>query len=80
MKVLKRNGEYEDVSFDKVLNRLKKIYYEQFSETDIFKIPKVEKDYNHAYHLYPLQIDFDKKEQKRNKTYIKSSKSQKQNG
>ena len=31
MRVVKRNGDYEDVSFDKVLNRLKKL---SFKETD----------------------------------------------
>ena len=42
-----------------------KIYDKEFSGEDIFKIPKVEKNYSHAYHLYPLQIDFDKKDQKK---------------
>ena len=42
-----------------------KIYDKEFSGKDIFKIPKVEKNYSHAYHLYPLQIDFVKKDQKK---------------
>ena len=54
-----------------------KIYDKEFSGKDIFKIPKVEKNYSHAYHLYPLQINFDKKNQKRrlfNQLYKNNSK------
>ena len=35
-----------------------KIYDEEFSKSTIFTIPKVGKNYSHAYHLYPLLINF----------------------
>jgi len=52
--------------FIKRKREIAKIYDEQFSEDSIFKIPKVEKNYGHAYHLYPLQINFGKESEKKN--------------
>ena len=48
---------------DKFVNVRRKIahqYDKIFSNNDIFTIPKVKKDVTHAYHLYPLLIDFKK--------------------
>ncbi|MEO2044483.1 MAG: DegT/DnrJ/EryC1/StrS family aminotransferase, partial [Nitrospinaceae bacterium] len=36
------------------------IYDKSFSIVDNLKIPKAQNSVKHAYHLYPLQIDFDK--------------------
>lgn len=58
--------------FVKRRKEIAKIYDEEFSGEEIFKIPRVGKNYSHAYHLYPLQINFFKKNQKRdffNKLY-----------
>ena len=39
---------------------LARIYDAHFEGNDIFQIPKVHKNNQHAYHLYPLLINFDK--------------------
>jgi len=51
--------------FIKRKKEIARIYDEQFSRDSIFKIPKVEKNYGHAYHLYPLQINFNQENEKR---------------
>ena len=46
---------------DKFVKRRKeiaKIYDQFFSEYIIFSIPTIRENSSHAYHLYPLQIDF----------------------
>jgi len=40
--------------------KIAKIYDESFFNVDHLKIPKTHNYAEHAYHLYPLQIDFDK--------------------
>ena len=40
--------------------KIAKIYDKSFSIVDNLKIPKAHNSVKHAYHLYPLQIDFDK--------------------
>lgn len=47
-------------NFVKRRNEIATYYDEQFKNDNRFIIPKVEKDVKHAYHLYPLQIKFDK--------------------
>ena len=39
---------------------ISKRYNESFSAIDILTIPKINSSIKHSYHLYPLQIDFDK--------------------
>ncbi len=51
--------------FIKRKREIAKLYDEQFSKNNIYKIPSVEKNYGHAYHLYPLQINFNKEKEKR---------------
>lgn len=41
--------------------KIAKIYNEAFSDISIFTTPKIKKNIFHAYHLYPLLIDFKKK-------------------
>ena len=45
--------------FLKRRNEVAKMYNKAFSNDMRFKIPGMEKNYTHAYHLYPLQINFD---------------------
>ena len=40
-------------------NEVAKMYNKAFSNDMRFKIPGMKKNYTHAYHLYPLQINFD---------------------
>ena len=47
-------------SFVQKRNAIAKKYNESFSNYDNLKIPKTHSSVDHAYHLYPLQIDFDK--------------------
>jgi len=47
-------------NFVKRRNEIAEFYNEQFSNDDRFLIPKVDSNVKHAYHLYPLQIKFDK--------------------
>ena len=49
--------------------KIAKRYDESFSGIDILKIPKTNSSINHAYHLYPLQIDFHKLSFKRSKEH-----------
>ena len=51
--------------FIKRKKEIAKIYDEHFSSDEIFKIPKVEKNYGHAYHLYPLQVNFYRENEKK---------------
>ena len=45
--------------FLKRRNEVAKMYNKAFSNDMRFKIPDMKKNYTHAYHLYPLQINFD---------------------
>lgn len=45
--------------FLKRRNKIAKMYNKTFSNDIRFKIPKAKTNYTHAYHLYPLQINFD---------------------
>ena len=45
--------------FLKRKNEVAKMYNKAFSNDMRFKIPDIKKNYTHAYHLYPLQINFD---------------------
>ena len=45
--------------FLKRRNEIAKMYNKAFSNDMRFKIPDLKKNYTHAYHLYPLQINFD---------------------
>lgn len=50
-------------SLNKFLKRrreIAKIYDTEFNNNNIFVTPKSSKNCNHSYHLYPLQINFDK--------------------
>lgn len=47
-------------NFVKRRNEIAEFYNEQFSNDDRFLIPIVDSNVKHAYHLYPLQIKFDK--------------------
>tara|TARA_Y100000310_G_C20636514_1_gene791461 strand:+ start:356 stop:1519 length:1164 start_codon:yes stop_codon:yes gene_type:complete len=56
-------GSSQLKKLDKFLHKrrgIAKKYDELFSNIDTLKIPKVTDSIGHAYHLYPLQIDFDK--------------------
>ena len=46
--------------FIKRRNEIAKIYNNKLKDSDLFTIPKVQKNISHAYHLYPLKIRFDK--------------------
>ena len=46
--------------FIKKRKKIASIYDNEFSNTDIFTIPKVGKIVSHAYHIYPLLINFNK--------------------
>ena len=46
--------------FIKRRNEIAKIYNNKLKNSDLFEIPKVQKNISHAYHLYPLKIRFDK--------------------
>ena len=45
--------------------KIAKIYDSNLSDDNFFTTPKVKKEFKHAYHLYPLQINFDTKQQKK---------------
>ena len=45
--------------FIKRRKKIAKIYDQLFSNYIIFSTPKIRENSSHAYHLYPLQIDFD---------------------
>jgi perosamine synthetase len=47
-------------SFVEKRREIAKIYDESFFNVDNLKIPKTNNFVNHSYHLYPLQIDFEK--------------------
>ena len=47
-------------SFIQKRREIAKQYDESFPNIDFLKIPKVQNAVEHSYHLYPLQIDFDK--------------------
>lgn len=44
--------------FIKKRRKIANIYNKAFAHDSRFEIPKVEKNYTHSYHLYPLQIKF----------------------
>ena len=46
--------------FIKRRQKIAKIYDKAFANDNRFKVTKVENNYKHSYHLYPLQINFDK--------------------
>ena len=41
-------------------NKIAKFYNDIFKNNSLFTIPKVKKNFYHAYHLYPLLVDFKK--------------------
>jgi len=47
-------------SFIQKRREIAKQYDDSFSNIDFLKTPKVQNGIEHSYHLYPLQIDFDK--------------------
>jgi len=47
-------------SFNQKRREIAKLYDNSLSNIDCLKIPKVQDTIEHAYHLYPLQIDFEK--------------------
>ena len=47
-------------SFIQKRRKIAKRYDDSFSNIDSLRIPKVQSDIEHSYHLYPLQIDFEK--------------------
>ena len=51
--------------FVKRKKQIAKIYNSEFSNRNIFTTPKVDKNSQHAYHLYPLLINFDNLNQKK---------------
>jgi len=51
--------------FIKKRKEIAQIYNSSFYENDFLKIPKVTIGYGHAYHLYPLQINFRNLDQKK---------------
>ena len=51
--------------FIKKRKEIAKIYNKHFSQNNFYKIPEVEKYNSHAYHLYPLQINFKSNNQKK---------------
>lgn len=51
--------------FVKRKKEIARIYDKHFSNDRIFKIPKIKKNYGHAYHLYPLQINFYRENEKK---------------
>jgi len=60
--------------FIKKRKEIAKIYNKHFSQNNFYKIPEVEKYNSHAYHLYPLQINFKSNNQKK-KLFKKLNKS-----
>ena len=46
--------------FLKKRKEIAKIYNQEFSGSSLFTVPKLQKGISHAYHLYPLLIDFQK--------------------
>ena len=50
----------EVLKFVKKRNYLANIYNNYFQEVDIFQIPEVQKKSKHAFHIYPLLINFEK--------------------
>ena len=51
--------------FVKKRKEIAKIYNKNFDNKIFFTTPRVRKDCDHAYHLYPLQINFKKEDQKK---------------
>ena len=47
-------------SFIKKRQKIAKIYNEHFNQIDYLSTPSINYDISHAYHLYPIQIHFDK--------------------
>ena len=47
-------------SFVQKRREIAKRYDDLFTNIDCLKIPKVQDSFEHSYHLYPLQIDFEK--------------------
>jgi UDP-4-amino-4,6-dideoxy-N-acetyl-beta-L-altrosamine transaminase len=47
-------------SFVEKRKKIANVYNESFAEIEVFSIPKVKDGFGHAYHLYPLLIDFDR--------------------
>ena len=56
-------------SFFKKRGKIAKKYNEIFGSEKRFKVPNVSKNVEHAYHLYPLQIEFSKNNLKKNKFF-----------
>ena len=41
-------------------NKIAKFYNDLFKNNSLFTVPKVRKNFNHAYHIYPLLVNFKK--------------------
>ena len=57
--------------FIKKRNHIAKIYSKNFNK-NIYKKPEVKKDSLHAFHLYPLQINFAKLKISKKKNFLKN--------
>jgi len=57
--------------FVEMRRRISKLYDADFKDNELLAIPKVQKNVNHSYHLYPLKIDFDRAILDKNKFFEK---------
>ena len=55
--------------FVKRRNKIAKFYNKIFKNNSLFNIPKLRKNIYHAYHIYPLLVDFEKLKISRNKIF-----------
>lgn len=51
--------------FIKRRKEIAKIYDNEFSNSEFFKVPQTKKEHDHAYHLYPLLVKFNNLRQKK---------------
>ena len=57
--------------FVKSRRKIARLYNQAFGDDDHFVVPAVPENVEHAYHLYPLQIQFDEINMNRNELFIK---------
>ena len=57
--------------FVKSRRKIARLYNQAFGDDDHFVVPAVPDNVEHAYHLYPLQIQFDEINMNRNELFIK---------
>jgi dTDP-4-amino-4,6-dideoxygalactose transaminase len=57
--------------FVKSRRKIARLYNQAFGDGDHFVVPAVPDNVEHAYHLYPLQIQFDEINMNRNELFIK---------